>query len=395
MELSLPGVDTSCVYLQASMLGCFHSTHYFHKFHRRHWQCETFRADFGRQMWEDKDSPFISVTSCDIVWRKDAGMPQCAKRISHKAILQQGINTHCSCCPSARCCQSAINPPHSEKMPSSLYTQYNYNGCPSTLSVVSILQHTSKHDGSNSHPVRISWEALARSGPDDSCTPACFRTGSVWPKTWHSQPDLNRIRAGFAKYYPECLWKNGTESESRKLAAGRLRPARNRARWFLRLGLLPDQIRLAKPWPGHLDRFCTMWSMSSLEKWSWNGCGKLDPAHTIRPDSGSMLAVMAITGRNQNPSGSDPACLLGLNAVRVPQEDIKPSLALRERSVERGSPQWSSLKGWERTITKWMNIGTASKATLGKLLTDEVECALAFSSAYMPSRSELNCPSTL
>ena len=108
-----------------------------------------------------------------------------------------------------------------------------------------------------------------------------------------------------------------------------------------------------------------MWSMSSLEKWSWNGCGKLDPAHTIRPDSGSMLAVMAITGRNQNPSGSDPACLLGLNAVRVPQEDIKPSLALRERSVERGSPQWSSLKGWERTITKWMNIGTASKATLG------------------------------
>ena len=36
----------------------------------------------------------------------------------------------------------------------------------------------SKHAGSDSHPVRIRWEALARSGPDDSCSPTCFRTGS-------------------------------------------------------------------------------------------------------------------------------------------------------------------------------------------------------------------------
>ena len=40
----------------------------------------------------------------------------------------------------------------------------------------------SKHSGSNYHLVRISWEALARSRPDDSCTLACFQTGSVWPK---------------------------------------------------------------------------------------------------------------------------------------------------------------------------------------------------------------------
>ena len=40
----------------------------------------------------------------------------------------------------------------------------------------------SKHTGSDSHPVRIGWEALARSGPDDSRSPACFRTGSVWLK---------------------------------------------------------------------------------------------------------------------------------------------------------------------------------------------------------------------
>ena len=30
-------------------------------------------------------------------------------------------------------------------------------------------------------PAQIGWEALARSGPDDSCTLACFQTGSVWP----------------------------------------------------------------------------------------------------------------------------------------------------------------------------------------------------------------------
>ena len=44
----------------------------------------------------------------------------------------------------------------------------------------------SKHAGSDSHPVRISSEVFVRSGPDDSCTPACFRIGSVWSKP-HSQ----------------------------------------------------------------------------------------------------------------------------------------------------------------------------------------------------------------
>ena len=81
--------------------------------------------------------------------------------------------------------------------------------------------YPSKHAGSDSHPVRIRWEALARSGPDVRCSPACFRTGSVWPKTWHSQPELNRIRAGFAQYYPGRLWVNETESKSGKLVAGR------------------------------------------------------------------------------------------------------------------------------------------------------------------------------
>ena len=39
-----------------------------------------------------------------------------------------------------------------------------------------------KHAGSSSHPVRISLEALAKTGPSDSCTLACFRMGSIWTK---------------------------------------------------------------------------------------------------------------------------------------------------------------------------------------------------------------------
>ena len=36
-----------------------------------------------------------------------------------------------------------------------------------------------KHAEYNLHPIRIGSEALAGSGLDDSCTPACFQTGSV------------------------------------------------------------------------------------------------------------------------------------------------------------------------------------------------------------------------
>ena len=47
-------------------------------------------------------------------------------------------------------------------------------------------------------PIRIGSEALVRSGPDDSCTSACFRTGTVQPK-----PDAvsqNQIRSGLVLY---------------------------------------------------------------------------------------------------------------------------------------------------------------------------------------------------
>ena len=108
----------------------------------------------------------------------------------------------------------------------------------------------SKHAGSNLHLVRISWEALARSGPDDSCTVSCFWTGSIWLKS----DTVSQNWTGFAQYYLGRLWKNGIKSESGKLVAGWLHPARNRARRFLCTGLLPHKMRLVKAWPGHPDQ---------------------------------------------------------------------------------------------------------------------------------------------
>ena len=46
---------------------------------------------------------------------------------------------------------------------------------------------------------------------------------------------------------------------------------------------------------------------------------------------------------------------------------------LEERDVERGSVRRSSFKERERAIISQTNIGTVSKATLGKLLRDGVE----------------------
>ena len=53
---------------------------------------------------------------------------------------------------------------------------------------------------------------------------------------------------------------------------------------------------------------------------------------------------------------------------------------LEESDVERGSASRVSLKGRERAIVS-SNIGTISKATVGKLLRDGVERMWAFPSA--------------
>ena len=58
---------------------------------------------------------------------------------------------------------------------------------------------------------------------------------------------------------------------------------------------------------------------------------------------------------------------------------------LKERGVEKGSGRHSTLKGRERSVFNQANIGTVSRATLGKLLRDGAERVWAFPSATMPS----------
>ena len=61
---------------------------------------------------------------------------------------------------------------------------------------------------------------------------------------------------------------------------------------------------------------------------------------------------------------------------------------LKERGVEKGSGRHSTLKGRERSVFNQANIGTVSRATLGRLLRDGAERVWAFPSATMPSWAE-------
>ena len=58
---------------------------------------------------------------------------------------------------------------------------------------------------------------------------------------------------------------------------------------------------------------------------------------------------------------------------------------LKERGVEKGSGRHSTLKGRERSVFNQTNIGTVSRAILGRLLRDGAEHVWAFPSATMPS----------
>ena len=57
---------------------------------------------------------------------------------------------------------------------------------------------------------------------------------------------------------------------------------------------------------------------------------------------------------------------------------------LIERGIQKGSGRRSVLRGRHRAIVNQTNIGTVSKATLGKLLRDGVERVWAFPSAEIP-----------
>ena len=61
-------------------------------------------------------------------------------------------------------------------------------------------------------------EALARRRPDIILASRLDRIHSS--QTQHNQPEPNHICAGFAHFVAGSLWKNATESESRKLVVG-------------------------------------------------------------------------------------------------------------------------------------------------------------------------------
>ena len=103
---------------------------------------------------------------------------------------------------------------------------------------------------------------MLESGPDNSCTPACFQTRCVWPNA--DQAILIGSRS-----------------------------------------VLHNMIH------------------AFFEKTELNRMRKVGSAYTTRPDSGCTLAVMGISGHNLNASGSDQACLLGqyhppCNTVSLP-----------------------------------------------------------------------------
>ena len=58
---------------------------------------------------------------------------------------------------------------------------------------------------------------------------------------------------------------------------------------------------------------------------------------------------------------------------------------LKERGEEKGCGRHSTLQGRQRSVFNQANIGTVSRATLGRLLRDGAERVWAFPSATMPS----------
>ena len=68
---------------------------------------------------------------------------------------------------------------------------------------------------------------------------------------------------------------------------------------------------------------------------------------------------------------------------------------LKERGVEKGSGQYSTLQGRQRSVFNQANIGTVSRATLGRLLRDGAERVWAFPSATMPPWAETETETNL
>ena len=109
-------------------------------------------------------------------------------------------------------------------------------------------------------------------------------------------------------------------------------------------------------------------------------------------DLGTPESV-GMNGQIRLSSTADITSGLQLGRVEVLREHMdKPEHhstdRLKERGVEKGSGQHSTLGGRERSVFNQTNIGTVSRATLGRLLRDGAERVWVFPSARMPSCAE-------
>ena len=143
----------------------------------------------------------------------------------------------------------------------------------------------SKHAGTGSDPAR---KRLAGTGPEDSCTLACFRSESVWP-----QPDMatqNQIGSGSVSHNMiRAVCGITRPNRMRETVSWPVAFCQNRVRWFfvhrLASGLNMFGQNLTRPprTKSDLGQFCTIWSEPYLEERKWIRCGKL-AAGQLRSD---------------------------------------------------------------------------------------------------------------
>ena len=117
-------------------------------------------------------------------------------------------------------------------------------------------------------------------------------------KMWYAHPEPNRI---WAQHDPGQVWKwetcNGLDAF-----------CQNWGRRFLHTRSLPDQMHLAKTWPGYPGQIQAGFAQYDPGLQNRIRCGKSELAYIytydmIQPNSGCTWAVMAITKTLQNGSG--------------------------------------------------------------------------------------------
>ena len=104
------------------------------------------------------------------------------------------------------------------------------------------------------------------------------------------------------------------------------------------------------------------------------------------PESDSLASTAGITSGLQLGRAE---VLRGLrNFLNTDRPEHHSIDHLKERGVEKGSGRHSTLQGRERSVFNQANIGTVSRATLGRLLRDGAERVWPFPSARMSSWTE-------